>query len=89
MTENPYEVLGVDQAATVDEIKAAAKRHAKENHPDAGGDAETFHRGRRALIVLQDPKKRKKFDETGRVDESPRPCRLSISSWPRPQTNFS
>lgn len=25
MTENPYKVLGVDQAATVDEIKAAAK----------------------------------------------------------------
>ena len=73
MTENPYDILGVPKDATAEEIKAAAKRHAKESHPDAGGDADEFHRGRRALMVLSDPKRRKRFDQTGRVEEEANP----------------
>lgn len=66
---NPYETLGVAKDATDADIKAAARAHAGQSHPDKGGDAEEFHAGRRALAVLTDPKKRKKFDQTGDVDD--------------------
>jgi curved DNA-binding protein CbpA len=69
MSFDPYDVLGVERDASDKEIAAAAKRHAKVHHPDKGGDRETFEAGRRALVVLKDPKKRDKFDRTGSVDE--------------------
>ena len=70
MTEfDPYEVLGVDRDATEEEIKMAGKRAAKQAHPDAGGSAEEFQSTRRALAVLTNPKRRKQFDRTGKVDD--------------------
>jgi hypothetical protein len=44
--------LGVAPAATQEEIKAAWKRFASQHHPDKGGDAETFKRGRAAYEAL-------------------------------------
>jgi curved DNA-binding protein CbpA len=66
---DPYVELGVERDASDKEIAAAARRHAKANHPDVSGDRERFEAGRRALAVLKDPKKRDKFDRTGVVDE--------------------
>ena len=68
---NPYSELGVSPSATAEEIEAAARRHAKDNHPDAGGDRDAFDRGRRALVVLRDPKKRATYDAIGELDEKP------------------
>lgn len=69
--DNPYEALGVSPNATAEEIEQAARSHARRHHPDAGGDREAFDRGRRALIVLRDPKKREAFDRDGTVDDRP------------------
>jgi curved DNA-binding protein CbpA len=66
---DPYQQLGVDQHAGIDEIKKAYKRRSKETHPDAGGDAEAFHAVTRALAILSDPDRRAKFDNTGQVDD--------------------
>lgn len=67
-----YTILGVDAGATHDEIKAAYKAKAKELHPDkTGGNTEAMQELNRAYAILKDPKKRKKYDETGGEDDKP------------------
>lgn len=62
-----YEELGVERDASEDDIKAAARRVARETHPDRpdGGDPERFARSRHALTVLKDPEARAHYDRTG------------------------
>ncbi len=55
-----YDVLLVDQTATLDEIKLAFKRRALQVHPDKGGSKEEFHLVYQALETLGDPAARKK-----------------------------
>jgi len=62
---NPYEILGVRRDATDDQVKAAYRRRAKATHPDSGGDPDAFSRVRKAYELLQDPVRRKVFDDTG------------------------
>lgn len=64
-----YETLGVDPAATRDEIQAAYRAKAREHHPDRGGDTETMQRVNRAYGVLADPDRRRRYDETGEGDD--------------------
>lgn len=65
-----YEKLGVAVDATAEQIRKAYRKRAKETHPDAGGKAEEFQELRRAMVVLTDPDKRKRYDETGEEDTS-------------------
>jgi len=65
-----YDELGVDKTASEDEIKAAYKKAAKRTHPDAGGDAEAFEKIKQAKRVLLNANARKKYDDTGAIDES-------------------
>lgn len=61
-----YAELGVPIDADESQIGAAYRRRAKETHPDApGGTAAAFERTKLALVVLSDPEKRKKYDDTG------------------------
>ena len=68
MTKNLYEVLGVTQSASSDEIKKAYRTLSKEYHPDAGGDAERFNEINEAYTVLSDTNRRKRYDETGETN---------------------
>ncbi|XP_068649763.1 chaperone protein dnaJ A6-like [Aristolochia californica] len=60
-----YEILGVSQSASQDELKKAYKKAAIKNHPDKGGDSEKFKELAQAYEVLSDPEKRKIYDQYG------------------------
>ena len=75
MPNDLYDVLGVDDDATAEEIHAAYRKRAKTAHPDVGGSEEEFVELGTALRVLSDPDARKRYDETGATSED-RPDQL-------------
>lgn len=66
----PYDTLGVDKSADADKIKSAHRKRVRETHPDRKGDAEEFKEVQSAYLVLIDPARRKRYDETGDDSES-------------------
>ncbi len=66
-----YQILGVSESATADEIKKAYRTIAKANHPDKNpGDnaaEERFKAASEAYDTLSDPEKKKKYDQLRRL----------------------
>ena len=62
-----YERLGVSKDASAKEIKTAFRKLAMKNHPDQGGDAETFTKIQEAYEVLSDEDKRRQYDQFGKA----------------------
>ena len=59
-----YNLLGVDVGAAENALRKAYKMTALRNHPDKGGDADTFKRIQKAYEVLVGPL-REVYDECG------------------------
>ena len=67
MVDNYYEVLGIEDDATQDEVKKAYRKLAKELHPDINKDdpnqaAEKFKVVKDSYEILSNPLKREKYD---------------------------
>ncbi|CAF3904435.1 unnamed protein product [Rotaria sp. Silwood2] len=60
-----YDVLGVDENATTEQINKAFKKKSLEHHPDRGGDHEMMQQINAAKEVLTDPQKREIYDRYG------------------------
>ena len=74
MTENYYNILGVSETATDEDIKAAYKRLAKQYHPDrhSGHKAfeEKFKKISEAYQTIGDPQRRAEYDKMRRYAHS-------------------
>jgi DnaJ-class molecular chaperone len=75
MPQNLYEILGVDETAEIEVIKAAHKALAKKYHPDTfvGNKKhaeEKLKAINSAFDVLSDAKKRKEYDEKLKSENS-------------------
>lgn len=65
MSENYYDILGVDKSASKADIKKAFRAKAKEHHPDKGGDEAKFKKVNEAYEVLGDDQKKTQYDQFG------------------------
>ena len=57
-----YEILGVTDGATADEIKRAYRKLASQHHPDKGGDKAKFQEIQQAYDTLSDDGRRQQYD---------------------------
>lgn len=71
MKKNLYDILGVDESATAEEIKEAYRNSSKENHPDKGGSSEKMAEINHAHAILINPDKRERYDNTGEEYDQP------------------
>ncbi|KAK2865358.1 hypothetical protein FQN49_003655 [Arthroderma sp. PD_2] len=73
---NPYEVLGVEEQASADQIKSAYRKQALRHHPDkvspeAKDEAhKKFQEIAFAYAILSDERRRRRYDTTGNTSES-------------------
>lgn len=59
---DPYQVLGVDQSASDQDIKSAFRKLAVQYHPDRGGDENKFKEINEAYDKIKTPEKRQQFE---------------------------
>jgi len=69
--KSPYEVLGLNNNASNDEIKISYKKQALKHHPDRkNGDETIFKELTEAYAILSDPDKKNNYDKFGNVDQN-------------------
>ena len=79
LSASPYDVLGVDTAASHDDLRRAFRARLRQTHPDTGGDAAQFIQVQRAWEILGTPTSRAAFDGGSVAEQSWRPRPTSTS----------
>lgn len=79
LSASPYDVLGVDPAASHDDLRRAFRARLRQTHPDTGGDAAQFIQVQRAWEILGTPTSRAAFDGGSVAEQSWRPRPTSTS----------
>ena len=67
--KNYYDILGVSEDASNEQIKKAFKDIAKKEHPDRGGNEAVFKEANEAYDTLKDPKKKQEYDTIRKYGE--------------------
>ena len=65
-----YDILGIPRNASIEDIKAAFRKLARQYHPDVSKEPdaeEKFKEVNEAYGVLSDPEKRARYDQYGRA----------------------
>lgn len=62
VSKNYYDILGVSETASAEEIKKAFKKAAVQHHPDKWGDKKKFQEMNEAYQVIGDEKKKAQYD---------------------------
>lgn len=61
---SPYEILGVPQSASLEDIKIAYRKAARASHPDLGGSEEQFKTVQQAYQILSDEHGNARFEKS-------------------------
>lgn len=85
MAKSYFAILGISQNATVDEIRSAYRRLAKEFHPDHyEGSSQRFRDIQEAYSVLGDSRRRREYKQRIRKVSIKTPMTSAIYSEPEP-----
>lgn len=64
-----YKILRIRRGASQDTIRKAYRERGFAAHPDRNGDPDEFKQVHLAYKVLSDPERRRRYDETGAIEE--------------------
>lgn len=67
-----YQILGINNSASQEEIKRAYRKLAMKHHPDKGGNEAEFKKINEAYAVLSDANKKSQYDNPYRMDDGVR-----------------
>jgi len=79
MPKELYNLIGVPENASTEEIKREFRKKALKSHPDKGGDPEEFKKISTAYSILSDDEKRQKYDRFGITDDNEMPHPFGFS----------
>ena len=81
-TQTHYDILGINNTSSIEEIKKAYRSLSLKYHPDrSNGDSKKFQALSAAHMILSDENKRKEYDETGGFNDQDNETAQDFDAW--------